>query len=134
MPDLLDHLRATYHPTSPITYDERFEAIRTVPLLVLDDLGAESPTPWAQEKLFQIINHRYNEQLPTIITSNVDLDDMDRRIRSRLCDTQLCQHVYIEADDYRHRDVPVRRSQPRSRPRPHPSQHPERVIRYPPPS
>ena len=50
VPDLLDHLRATYHPTSAITYDERFEAVRTVPLLVLDDLGAESPTPVGARK------------------------------------------------------------------------------------
>jgi DNA replication protein DnaC len=109
VPDLLDHLRATYHPTSAVTYDERFEAVRTVPLLVLDDLGAESQTPWAQEKLFQLINHRYNEQLPTVITSNVDLDRMDGRIRSRLLDTHLTRHVYFEAGDYRVRDVPLRR-------------------------
>jgi DNA replication protein DnaC len=109
VPDLLDHLRATYHPSSAVTYDERFEAVRTVPLLVLDDLGAESPTQWAQEKLFQIINHRYNEQLPTVITSNVELDRMDGRIRSRLLHTHLSRHVFLDAADYRLRDVPVRR-------------------------
>jgi DNA replication protein DnaC len=110
VPDLLDHLRATYHPTSSVTYDERFEAVRTVPLLILDDLGAESQTSWAQEKLFQLINHRYNEQLPTVITSNVDLDRMDGRIRSRLLHTHLSRHVYVGAPDYRLRDVPARRS------------------------
>lgn len=109
VPDLLDHLRSTYHPTSPISYDERFEQVRSVALLVLDDLGTESPTPWAQEKLFQIINHRYNEKLSTVFTSNVDLDYMDYRIRSRLLDRRLCRHVYIEAADYRQRDVPQRR-------------------------
>lgn len=129
VPDLLDHLRATYHPSSVATYDERFEAVRTVPLLVMDDLGAESPTPWAQEKLFQIINHRYNEQLPTVITSNVDLDRMDGRIRSRLCDQQLCCHLFIEADDYRRRDVPIRRP---ARARSTSAEPPNRVVRYPP--
>jgi DNA replication protein DnaC len=116
VPDLLDHLRATYHPTSAVTYDERFEVVRTVPLLVLDDLGAESQTQWAQEKLFQIINHRYNEELPTVITSNVDLDRMDGRIRSRLLHTQLSRHVYVESADYRLRDVPVRRENGRPSP------------------
>lgn len=105
VPDLLDHLRATYHPSSPVTYDERFEAIRTVPLLVLDDLGTENQTPWALEKLYQIVNHRYNEQLPTVITSNVDIDSLERRIRSRLLDTRLCRHVFIDAEDYRRRDL-----------------------------
>ena len=83
---------------------------------MLDDLGAESQTPWAQEKLFQLINHRYNEQLPTVITSNVDLDRMDGRIRLRLLHTQLSRHVYVSAADYRLRDVPVRRGPSASAP------------------
>lgn len=84
--DLLDHIRSTYHPQSTISYDERFEQVRTHPLLILDDLGAESRTEWAAEKLFQIINHRYNDQLPTIITTNVDVDDMPPRLRVRVHD------------------------------------------------
>jgi DNA replication protein DnaC len=41
VPDLLDHLRSTFGPTSDIAYDERFETIREIPVLVLDDLGTE---------------------------------------------------------------------------------------------
>ena len=84
VPDLLDHLRATYNPQSPVPYDERFQQVRNAPLLILDDLGTQSSTPWAQEKLFQIFNHRYNLRLPTVITSNVELEMIDIRIRSRL--------------------------------------------------
>jgi DNA replication protein DnaC len=51
VPDLLDHLRATFGPESHIGYDERFNLIRNVPLLILDDLGTENTTPWAREKL-----------------------------------------------------------------------------------
>jgi DNA replication protein DnaC len=52
VPDLLDHLRATFGPQSTVAYDERFELVRNMPLLILDDLGAESATPWACEKLY----------------------------------------------------------------------------------
>src|SRR5258708_40182641 len=51
VPDLLDYLRATYGPTSEIGYDERFEQFHTASLLILADLGAESQTPCALEKL-----------------------------------------------------------------------------------
>jgi DNA replication protein DnaC len=44
VPDLLDHLRATFGPTSEVGYDARFEQVRTAGLLVLDDLGTESAT------------------------------------------------------------------------------------------
>ena len=101
VPDLLDYLRATYSPNSAVTYDERFESLRGAPLLLLDDFGAHSATPWAQEKLFQLLNFRYNAQLPTVITTNQELEEIDLRLRSRLADVTLCQIVHINAPDFR---------------------------------
>ncbi len=107
-PDLLDSLRAAYAPGSESSYDDRFEAIRSVPLLVVDDLGTENTTPWAREKLYQIFNHRYNHRLATVVTSNVDLDSIEPRIRSRLCDTALCTPIFIQAADFRQRGMAPR--------------------------
>lgn len=90
VPDLLDHLRATFSPSSNTTFDRRFDEIRTAPLLVLDDLGTQSMTPWVREKLYQLFNYRYNAELPTVITTSDSLDEMDARIRSRLLDGNLC--------------------------------------------
>ena len=101
VPDLLDHLRAAFRPDSPVTYDQRFEMVRTAPLLILDDLGAQSTTPWAQEKLYQILNYRYNAQLPTVITTNHRLEEIDPRFLSRMTDPDLCQIYIIEAPDFR---------------------------------
>ncbi|MGQ9585663.1 MAG: ATP-binding protein [Anaerolineae bacterium] len=101
VPDLLDHLRATFAPGSTITFDEQFEAVRTVPVLILDDLGTQSSSPWAQEKLYQLINYRYNARLPTVVTTNQPIAEMDPRIRSRLVDSELTAHVIIRAPDYR---------------------------------
>ena len=100
-PDLLDHLRATFGPGSPVAYDNLFEQTRNAPLLVLDDLGAENPTQWAQEKLYQIINHRYNAALPTVITCNVELERIEPRVRSRLVDMDLVRKFVIDAPDFR---------------------------------
>lgn len=105
VPDLLDHLRATFAPTSPIQYDERFESIRAAELLILDDLGTESATPWAQEKLYQIINYRYNYRYPTVITTNRQLSMLDERIESRLSDRVLCKIIELTAADYRPRQA-----------------------------
>jgi DNA replication protein DnaC len=113
VPDLLDHLRTTFGPDTETSYDQRFNAIRTADLLILDDLGTENATPWAREKLFQIINYRYNERAPTVVTTN-DLDRVDGRIYSRLCDRLLSQMYYMDAEDYRTRGqkVPNRRNRP----------------------
>ncbi len=101
VPDLLDYLRAAYGPASPVRYDERFEEVRTHPLLILDDLGTQSSTSWADEKLYQIFNYRYNAHLPTVITTNCELDEIEVRIRSRLNATDMVHTVPIFAPDYR---------------------------------
>ncbi len=105
VPDLLDHLRAAFSPSSPARYDERFEEVRTAPLLILDDLGTEAPTFWAQEKLFQILNYRYNARLPTVITTNHELEEIPLRVRSRLVDPDLTRVVTILAPDFRQAGV-----------------------------
>jgi DNA replication protein DnaC len=101
VPDLLDHLRATYSPGSSVTYDQRFEAILSAPLLILDDLGTQQTTPWAQEKLYQVFNHRYNARLPTVVTSNRTLEEIDPRLRSRMADPELCQVYSMMTGDFR---------------------------------
>jgi DNA replication protein DnaC len=106
VPDLLDHLRSTFDPNSGVAYDQRFDDIRNAWLLVLDDLGTENTTPWAREKLYQIFNHRYNEQLPTVVTSNQDFNRIEERVLSRLLDTRLTRYVHVDTQDYRQRRLP----------------------------
>ena len=84
VPDLLDDLRSTYSPTSELSYSDLFEQVKNAPLLVLDGLGAQSPTPWAQEKLQQIFNRRASAELPTVVTTAVDLAELDPYIASRM--------------------------------------------------
>jgi DNA replication protein DnaC len=100
-PDLLDHLRAAYAPDSRVSYDKVFDAVRTSALLVLDDLGSQSSTPWASEKLFQLLNYRYNARLPTVITTNLTLHDLEPRVRSRMLDRGLCRIQTLEVPAYR---------------------------------
>jgi DNA replication protein DnaC len=120
VPDLLDHLRSTFDPSSGVGYDERFEQVRTAPILVLDDLGTENATPWAREKLYQVFNYRYNERLPIVVTTNAELrpganssktgqsGQIDERIRSRLLDEQMTVFVEMsDAEDYRLRGRPA---------------------------
>lgn len=96
-PDLFDHLRATFSPTSTVSYDRRFDEIRTAPLLILDDLSTRSVSTWVREKLYQLFNYRYNAELPTVITTAETLEEIDARIRSRMLDGRLCAIYAITA-------------------------------------
>jgi DNA replication protein DnaC len=89
VPEFLDHLRATFNPNSQVTFDQRFDEVKTIPVLILDDLSTQQMTPWVREKLHQLFNYRYENELPTVITTSDTLENMDARIRSRLNDRRL---------------------------------------------
>lgn len=105
VPEFLDHLRSTFSPESKVSYDQLFESVKTAPLLVLDDFGEQSTTPWAKEKLYQMLNYRYNGRLPTVVTTRYSFDEIlgevDPAISSRLVDGQTSLPFNIMAPDYR---------------------------------
>ena len=101
VPEFLDHLRSTFTPESKVSYDQLFERVKTAPLLILDDFGEQITTPWAQEKLYQVINYRYNARLSTVITARCSLDEIDSPVSSRLADPKISVVWNITAPDYR---------------------------------
>lgn len=101
VPDLLDYLRASFSPSSSASLDRRFEEIKSARLLILDDLGTQSATPWAREKLYQLFNHRYNAELPTVITTASLAEDIDQRLYSRMLDARLCNMLVMTAPPFR---------------------------------
>ena len=103
VPDLLDHLRAAFAPNATEVFDHLFSKMREAEVLILDDLGSEHSSPWASEKLFQLLNYRYNMGMPTVITANPKgLQGVDERIHSRLMDVSLVEQVNFDrARDYR---------------------------------
>lgn len=100
LPDLLDRLRATFDRDSLVKYDDLMQAYLTAELLILDDMGVENETTWANEKIYQIINHRYNWQLPMVVTTNDIPAHLDLRLQSRLFDARN-EKFEILAGDYR---------------------------------
>jgi DNA replication protein DnaC len=105
VPDLLDRLRDEARGGRQRAASEYVERLRSARFLVLDDLGLLSDTPWAEEKVFQILNHRYNAKLPTVITVHPS-DELPAALRSRLYDDKVSLFVEIDAPDYRNPDRP----------------------------
>jgi DNA replication protein DnaC len=70
---LIDDLRYLEDDTGT---QERFNNIMNVPLLMLDDLGAGTMSDFAREQTFLLLNHRFNNVLSTVTTSNLSLKDL----------------------------------------------------------
>ena len=98
VPEFLDHLRSAFAPDSEMHYDELFETVSNTPLLILDDLGVQAGTPWAKEKLDQLLNHRYIHNLPTVITTSIPINKLDDRIATRINSRGISQIHNLERE------------------------------------
>lgn len=98
VPLLLDELRRGFGATGENSYEARWDMFLRVPLLVLDDLGAENPTPWVQERLDTLLDARLMAGLSLVVTTNLNLDEIPERIRSRL--QRGGEIVAIEGPEY----------------------------------
>ena len=102
---LLDYLRQTFRPNSDVSFDRRFHEIRTTPLLILDDLkGSGASSVWAEDKLYSVLNYRYNAHLPTVLTSTLRPDEVALsypNLWNKLLDPTRCQVLVINMPPYR---------------------------------
>lgn len=103
VPDFLDSIKATYNAkTYQYTEHELVDGAKRVPVLIMDDLGAHNYTEWTKNKLYSIINYRLNHYLPTVITTNISLEDLAEYIGERTTSRlfQMCKayRLLVEVD------------------------------------
>lgn len=101
VPDLLNEIRNGYNNKGPSIEDK----LKNKFIVILDDLGAENLTDWVREKIFTLINHRYENQKPLIITTNCTPAQLTERIGERTTDRlrEMCKIVKIEGKSWRGR-------------------------------
>ena len=75
---ILDIIRQSYNSSGELGEMEVLNTVREASLLILDDLGVEQKTYWSYEKLYSIIDTRYRAKKPTIITTNLLIDDAEK--------------------------------------------------------
>lgn len=102
VPDLLDQIKATYNNNYEYTEHELMDAARKVGILILDDMGAHNYTDWTRNKLYTILNYRMNNRLPTLITTNLDLNELEEYLGERTTSRiiQMCKtyRLLVETD------------------------------------
>lgn len=84
--ELLSDIRATYRTRDGNEPDEAalIGACKSVDLLALDDIGSERVTGWAQERVYEILNHRYNERRRTILVTNLGPEELEDHLGERI--------------------------------------------------
>lgn len=74
-PEFLGELKSSFTTGG---FSEKVEMLKTVPLLLIDDIGAESTTAWSRDEIFcPIVQHRMQKHLPTFFTSNLNMKELE---------------------------------------------------------
>lgn len=121
--ELLKDLQSTFDGGSARTEAEVLAPVLEAEVLLLDDLGAGRTTAWAQDVMHDVLAHRYNRKLPTIMTTNRATGDEDDggttgsdapTLRDRLGDAlmsriyEMCRVVPVSCEDFRRRVLHAR--------------------------
>ena len=83
LPKLLWSLRNTYGDDSETTYVQMIDALITVDLLHIDDVGASTQNEWVLEQLYSIVNGRYEEEKAISLTTNLAPEQLELQIGER---------------------------------------------------
>lgn len=96
-------LHARLRPRQGHDTERDLQTLARCPLLILDDLGAAKTSEWTEELTYRLINHRYEHLLPTLITTNLPIDQLRTalgdRVASRLA--EMTERVVLNGPDRR---------------------------------
>lgn len=96
----LDRLKKEMDSDEPKGY---LDKMKSMPMLIIDDLGKEKKSEWSQQILFDVLNYRYEHYLPTVITTNMTPKEIPKYVEgavaSRLMETYKA--VQMRSSDYR---------------------------------
>lgn len=101
--DALNTIKESFDTKADHPGKSLLKRMKSIGLLIVDDIHQEKGSDWVREQFFIVINTRYNNGLPTIITSQWPLEDVGQRygqqIESRLAET--CQVIEFTGEDRR---------------------------------
>jgi len=86
LPDLIREIRATWHRDSEYSEESVLNFYGSLDLLIIEEVGTGAGTDDERARIFQVINRRYEEMLPTIVVSNLDMAALKLEIGDRVID------------------------------------------------
>ena len=112
--DLLDRIRRTYSRYEQDDESAVLEVYKTVPLLIVDDIGKERPTEWTLATIYSVIDGRYERAMPTIVTTNYGATDLVKRLTPMSGDEttadatvdrliEMCEGIVMSGESWRSR-------------------------------
>ena len=100
---LLSRIKESYNKYGHEAESDILKALANADLLIIDDLGTEQENEWSQSRIYSIIDARYRNELPLIVTTNIDIKELEKRYPTRTFDRlkEMCTPVLNDMDSVR---------------------------------
>lgn len=100
---LLERIRKTYSKWGQEGEDTILSALSMADLLIIDDLGTEQDTDWSRSKIYNIIDNRYRNGLPMIISTNKSIEQLKNMYHERTIDRllEICTPIFNDSKSIR---------------------------------
>jgi len=106
VPDLLLKIRSSFSENSKESEEEIIKEFSSIPVLVLDDLGAEKTSEFAVTTLYIILDRRIRDCRKTIITTNLSKEEIEQTFGARIASRLSCmENIKINMPDYRKKKI-----------------------------
>lgn len=82
-PEFLRSLKASFGKldTDDVTFSDKYEYVKSIPYLLIDDIGAENVSAWGRDEILgTLLQYRMNENLPTFFTSNLNIEELENHL------------------------------------------------------
>jgi len=92
---LLDRIKQTFNTWGKEGEEQIIRSLSNADLLIIDDLGTEQDTDWSNTKVYNILDSRYRNGLPLIVTTNFKLEDLKEKYHQRTYDRliEMCTPI-----------------------------------------
>lgn len=100
---MLERIKETYSSYGKEGEETVLKSLSNADLLIIDDLGTEQKNEWSAAKIYNIMDSRYRNGLPTIITTNINLKDLENMYQKRAYDRlmEMCTPVLSDGKSIR---------------------------------
>jgi len=101
--ELLKQIQASYDTTARTAERHVMGPVLETEIVVIDDLGANRISDWVEDTINYLLNHRYSNRKPTLLTSNLSEGEFEDRLGIRVASRlrEMCRLIWIDAEDYR---------------------------------
>ena len=99
--NLLKSIQSTFGNKEGLSTDKLIQAVKTIDCLILDDIGAESPTNWVSELFLNLIDDRATSRKITIYTSNCSIEQLKHDIRAKERINRTCASIWMPEENVR---------------------------------